>query len=206
MKKRYKILLILIVLSVLALAIFFVVKSFFPQTKNEIKILETIENFEYNLDERDTALFKEEYNILKKELEKDEINYENYASSLAKLFIIDLYTINNKVNKYDVGGYEYVHPSIEENYIINISDTLYKYTALEDTSDLPEISEINVTNIENSTFNVSDVEYESFVVTIDAGYKKELGYETKSIITIIKEENKLYVVKLESGDDNEDIN
>ena len=54
---------------------------------------------------------KTEFDVLKANLESDTIDEEAYALSIAKLFIIDLYTMNNKINKYDIGGIEYVYPS-----------------------------------------------------------------------------------------------
>ena len=35
--------------------------------------------------------------------------------------------MNNKINKYDIGGIEYVYPSGVDNYKLKLTDTLYKY-------------------------------------------------------------------------------
>ena len=60
---------------------------------------------------------KENFKELDKILSEETINYEKYAQVLSKLFIIDLYTIDNKKNMYDVGSLEYVYD--KENFKIN---------------------------------------------------------------------------------------
>ena len=63
------------------------------------KNLNTIEGYNITLDDQDSELYKELYNELKKNLEGKEINYKEYAKSVAKMYIVDLYSINNKLNK-----------------------------------------------------------------------------------------------------------
>ena len=47
--------------------------------------------FDYTLDKDNTNLMKENFKELKDILANDNINYEDYAKTLAKLFIVDLY-------------------------------------------------------------------------------------------------------------------
>lgn len=77
----------------------------------EVKKLDEISGYNYILQDNDTEIFKKYFNELDKVLTEKEINYEEYAKNIASLFIIDLYTINNKVNKYDIGGADYIEPT-----------------------------------------------------------------------------------------------
>ena len=156
------------------------------------------------MDDRDTELMKNTYNELKTVLSSDEIDYEKYAEILSKLFVIDLFTMDNKVNRYDVGSTEYVYPDSVDNFKTNVEDTIYK--SMENNSDgkrkqdLPEVSSIDNTSVETSTFTIGEEEHESFVVNINWSYVSDLGYDDNAIITLIELNEKLYVVEYVTGE------
>lgn len=163
------------------------------------KPLETIKGFDYKLEKRDNSLYKNEFLKLKEILEKENIDYEKYAESIAKLFIIDLYTLDNKVNKYDVGGTEFVHPDILENYKVNVEDTIYKY--LEDNinenreQELPVVSKINSVKLKDISYQLKDENVDAYEVSISWDYKKDLDYDKQGTIIIVKKDNYLYIVE-----------
>lgn len=161
---------------------------------------QTIEGYGISVDDLDSDLYREEYEILKKNLLSDSINYEDYAKSVAKMFIIDLYTIKNKINKYDVGGCEFVLPNFVENYKINVTDTIYKYVAdnsLNDrTQNLPVVNEISIESMEKKTYDIKDDKsYEAYKFSIVWGYSTDLGYETKGEVIVILKDDKMYIVE-----------
>ena len=191
MKKKYKILLtiliILIIIIVAAIIVFKVFKG--SSTAEPVKVVDSIDNFDYTLDDRDTELMKKTYNELKDILTASDIDYEKYAQALAKLFVIDLFTMDNKVNRYDVGSTEYVYPDSVENFKTNVEDTIYK--TMENNSNgkrkqkLPEVSAIDESNVETSTFTIGEDEYESYIVKLSWSYEKDLGYDKNATITLI---------------------
>lgn len=157
--------------------------------------------FDYTLDKDNTNLMKENFKELKDILANDNINYEDYAKTLAKLFIIDLYTIDNKKSMYDVGSLEYVYD--KENFKTRCQNTLYR--GLNDKStrknnEYPIVESINIDSFENGEFPYNDNKYESYEITLSWDYKKDLGYDKKGKVTIIKIEDKLYVVSYEGGE------
>jgi len=190
------IIIILIVIVVVLIAIKIVGSN--KNKTEEVKVVDSISQYGYTLDERDTALMKEVYNELKSILNSEEIDNEAYAKTLAKLFIIDLYTMDNKINKYDVGSAEYVYPDNLENYKLNVEDTLYK--SLIDNSngkrkqELPIVSKVDIINIEESTYKVSDSELSSYVIDASWEYEHDLGYDSKARLVFAKKDNKYYLV------------
>ena len=206
MKKKYKILLIVIIILIVLIVASIIVLNVFNNSSpaEPVKVVDSIDEFGYSLDDRDTELMKSTYNELKNVLTQDEINYEDYAEVLAKLFVIDLFTMDNKVNRYDVGSTEYVYPDSVDNFKTNVEDTIYK--TMENNSDgkrrqnLPEVSSIDDTSVETSTFEIDETTYDSYVVSLNWSYETNLGYDEFATITLIELDNKLYVVEYVTGE------
>ena len=173
---------------------------FFGTEKIEpVKNISLIEEYGYNLKSNATELMKTEFDVLKANLESDTIDEEAYALSIAKLFIIDLYTMNNKINKYDIGGIEYVYPSGVDNYKLKLTDTLYKYLEENSTGkreqELPEVVSINIENIEEIEYELEKIKYPGYKVTLKWDYLKDLEYDTTGKVIVIKKDNKYYIGK-----------
>lgn len=180
---------------------FFVYQMFFKATKEatETKILDTIKNYNYNLEDRDNTLYKNEFNSLKTNLTSDSINYDDYAKSIAKLYIIDLYTLDNKLNKYDVGSKEFIYHKALDNYILKVEDTLYKYiednTYNQRNQDLPTVKSIIITNFQTSTYTLDNTTYDSYEITLSWEYEKTNTYDKTAKVIVIKEADKLSIVE-----------
>lgn len=206
MKKKYKVILIIIIILIVLLVASLVAVKLLSKSDNKdaVKVVDSIDEFGYTLDDRDTELMKNTYNELKNVLSADEINYEEYAKKLAELFVIDLFTMDNKVNRYDVGSTEYVYLDNVDNFKTNVEDTIYK--SMENNSDgkrrqdLPEVSSITNSSVEGSTFLFGEDEYDSYVVSITWDYVDDLGYDDNATITLIELDNKLYVVEYVTGE------
>lgn len=209
MKKKYKYPLLLLILVIIIIVGLILFKLFFAkdEVKNNVKVIDSIVDFSYTLDERDTKLMKDTYEELKNILKEREIDYDEYAKVLAKLFVIDLFTMDNKINKYDVACLEYVYPDNLENFKTNVEDTIYKL--MEDntygkrTEKLSIVNNVEITNEEESTFKINEEEVPSYVVTLNWTYDKDLGYDKNAKITMIRKDKKLYVVEYKAGAVNE---
>ena len=207
MKKKYKRILIIILIVVLLAIISFVIYKILLNNKTEeevVNVVDSISEYGYNLDDRDTELMKSTYEELKNILNSDEIDYELYASALARLFVIDLFTMDNKINKYDVGSTEYVYPDALENFKLNVEDTLYKH--MENNSsgkrkqELPEVSSIEVLSTETGEYTIEENSFDSYIVNLSWQYVSDLGYDNNALITLINLDDKLYVVEYEVGE------
>lgn len=159
---------------------------------------DTIKGYDYTLKSNATKLYEDEFKTLKANLEGN-INYDEYAVSIAKLFIIDLYTINNKINKYDTGGVSFVYPDGRNNYKLNVQDTIYKY--VEDNTDgkrtqnLPEVSSVIVKDSKKDTYKIGNNSFEAYKINLEWSYVQDLGYDKTGEIILIKKDKNIYVVE-----------
>lgn len=202
MGKGYKTAAVIII--ILALSIFgvYIYSRFhIKKTKKEgfSVVVDKISKYNYTLDERDSKLMQSKFKELKKVLSNEEINYSEYASLLAQMYIIDLYDLENKINKYDVPCLEYIFSGEHDKFKKMIKNEFY--SQLEDNSnndrkqELPTITSIKVTNIEESSYNTGKVTYKGYLVKLEWEYDKDLGFDKKSELMLARNENKLYVVK-----------
>lgn len=204
MRKRYKRPLFIFAILIILIMALMVYKQFNKnEGPSEIKVVDSIENFSYTLDARDTNLMKENYEELKSVLKEKDINYEDYALVVTKLFVIDLFTIDNKLNKYDVGGTEYIYPSALDNFKLNVQNTLYK--KLESNKEKrkqkwPIVKSILNSDVTSDKYTINDQEKDCYVVSLTWDYEENLGYDDKAKITLIKEKDTLYIVEYKSGD------
>lgn len=159
---------------------------------------DTIKGYDYTLKSNATKLYENEFKALKANLEGD-INYDEYAVSVAKLFVIDLYTINNKINKYDTGGASFVYPDGRDNYKLNVQDTIYKYvednTNGKRTQNLPEVSSVIVKDSKKDTYKIGDNSFEAYKINLEWSYVQDLGYDKTGEIILIKKDKNIYVVE-----------
>lgn len=198
MRNRFKIILSIIIVLILLFLIVLVSLSFKSENINvQHKVLDRIDEYNYTLKDRDTDVMKSVFENLRNTLSEKNINEELYAEYLSELFIIDLFTLNNKDNKYDVGGKEYILPEVLNNYILNVENTLYKYIVdinSDAREELPIVKNIEKDNIEEYSYTYNDLEYDGYKVNLTWEYEKDLGYSKNGEIILIKKDNKLYVV------------
>ena len=196
-KMAIEILLAIILVVVLGVKVYF---DFFNEQDTQV-VLEkkAIAKYGYKLEDRDTTLYEENYNELEKVLSEEEIDYDAYAELIAKLFIIDYYTLNNKLTSTDIGGLEFIHPDLFENFKINAGDTVYKYVEnnlySDRTQELPTVTGVTIIEKRNEKYTYNDIDYDSYVFDLSWEYDKDLEYQSNMTLTIIKVDNMLYVVK-----------
>ena len=162
-------------------------------------VVDKISKYGYTLDERDSKLMREKFKELKSVLKEKEIDSEKYASLLAQMYILDLYDLENKVNKYDVPCLEYILEQEHDKFKKMIQNEFY--SQLKDNSngdrkqELPTIKSINVTEVTETTYKAGDVTYGGYLVKLEWEYDKDLGFDKKSEIIVAKVNNQLYVIK-----------
>ena len=199
--KKIMLLTLVILLIILALVVYF---KFFKKEKKEIKenkVVDTIKNYDYHLKEEDSKLTSTLFNELDKVLSKEEIDEEKYAKLISQLFVIDFYTLNNKLSNTDIGGIQYIHPDIKDNFTLKAENTVYKYVKSNiygnRRQELPIV--INTTIEDIKTINYTSKSHNdnnSYQIKMNVEYQKDLKYPTKIELKLIHKDKKLYIIEV----------
>ena len=197
-KKKNAILIAVIVIVVLALlgvGIFFgwkyLKKGKGPGNPVEVKILDSIDEYGYQVSDKDSKYFKSEFDILKKILLDKPVDEEKYVTQVAKLFVIDLYTMDTKINKYDIGGNEFIHSDKKEMFEQKVIDSLYA-SMLDNTygdrkQNLPEVKEVKVVSTDKTTYKMDKENVDAYIVKMEITYVKNYDYDTQASVVLVKE-------------------
>lgn len=196
----------ILILVVLFVILFICLKDIFSSLKNngakELVILDTIKGYDYELNENDSKYFTELFSELKTNLESKNVDEEKYAESISKLFVIDFLSLEGAVNKNDVGGVQFVYESYQESFIKKAKDTIYRYVENniygKRTQELPNVVEVNVTNLENIIYEgTKEKDKKAYKVTLEVIYEKDLGYQKEVNLTLIHNDKKLEIAEME---------
>lgn len=199
-KLFYFVMISLILIVIIVIGVKFTFEFLVKDDKNVVtkKELDSLELYGYTLDDYDSALYKEYFNDLKSTLNSEEVNYEDYAKEIVKLFVSDFYTLDNKLTSSDIGGVEFIPSDMVENFKMHAGDTMYNHVKTniygDRVQELPIVKRVDVTNLESITYTYKDKEYSGYKVSASWEYQEDLGYKNSEIFTLIKDNNKLYIV------------
>lgn len=162
-----------------------------PKNIVEIKELDNLSDYNYKLTDKDSEYYKSEFEVLKEIVNASEIDEEKYATQVARMFVIDLYTLSTKVNKYDIGGIEYYHDTKKSMFEQKVMDTLYS-TMLDDTYGdreqvLPEVKEVETVSVEKTKYLMGEEAVDGYLVKLNITYVSDMGYDTKASVVVCKE-------------------
>lgn len=195
-RAKKKAILIFILIVIVGIGIFLGYKYIFknddPKKVVEVKELDNLTEYGYILTDKDSKYFETEYEVLKKILTSSTVDEKEYATQVAKMFTIDLYTMSTKINKYDVGGLEYYYADKKSMFEKKVMDTLYS-TLLDDTYGdrdqiLPEVTNVEVVSTEDTTYMLGENEVKGYLVKIKITYDSDMGYDDEASLVVCKED------------------
>lgn len=195
--KGILLIIILFVIAGLVLYGYGYIKRNKGEVVNSTNVFDSIEKYGYTLNDNVTAYYKKEFDEL-----KNIDNDKDIATQVAKLFVIDLYSINYKINKYEVTSMQYFYSDKRDMHRQKVLDTIYKY--VEDNSygdrnqDLPEVSEVIVKDEKEDKYKMGNEKKDAYVVTLGISYVKDLGYDKLAEVTLVKDGNNFSVVSYDS--------
>ena len=205
-KKKIDFLVIAVVILIVAAIGFFVYKRFFvsEKTPTTVKVVDKIDDYGYELEEDATNVYKDLYENLRDLLQKEEFDEKEYASLVSRLLVADFYNLDNKISKNDIGGVQFIRSDQQKNFILEASETVYKYIEHNvygnRTQELPIVSDIETLDIKETTYKYKDInEEKAYKVTVNVSYEKDLDYPSEVVVVLIhNSENpkKLEVIKM----------
>lgn len=171
-----------------------------------VSIVNEIEGYDYSLTDSDSEYVVELFHELEGVLlnvDNNDYNEEDYVTLIAKIFIADFFTLDNKFSNVDIGGIDYVDPLIKENFSLKVSDTLYKYIELDwgGASDqvLPVVKDVEVLSINTEYISYNDDLYYDdygYIVEISWTYVEDLGYQDSAILKFVHNDHKIDLVEI----------
>lgn len=197
------IVLVLIAINIIVIMSYFI---YINEDSNQHKtdgtqVVDQIDTYGYVLDNNKNDYYKSCFEELKVVLNKDEINYEEYAKVISKLFISDLYTLSNKVSSSDIGGIEFVYEDFRKDFLSIAKTTLYNSVKSnlygEREQELPTVTNVVINEVVKTTFKYGSINFEdAYLVKTSLEYDKDLGYQKSIEIVLVENEEKLLVVKV----------
>ena len=161
LKKKVKgIIIAIIIIVLLGVCAFLAKKMFFEKTEvQENKVLKTIDKYGYTLKDNKTSKYKKMFEELTEILAKEDIDEEAYVKKITEMFIYDFYSLDDKVSKTDIGGIEFVHKDVLNNFLVTAEDTYYKYVESNIYKNrnqrLPEVGDITIESVQNDSYTIA---------------------------------------------------
>ena len=204
-KKAKRLILILLVIIVILLGILFISDKVYNKGKTkEVKIVNKIDKYGYNLKDTKTKKYHKLFNELKKILSAKEVDEEEYLKKISEMFIYDYYSLNDKTAKTDIGGVDFVYSGALENFLLKSEDTYYKYVESNiygnRNQSLPTVKDIEIKNVSQEVFAYGDkTDEKAYIVEVTWNYTDEefSKYQTSAKLIFIHDGNKLSLVELQ---------
>lgn len=197
----------LYVLFILIVIAFIVYYLFFTDGKkktSKVKVLNEIKEYGYKLNDSKNDVYKKLFSDLKSTLKKEEVDEEEYVKIISKMFIVDFYSLDDKLAKTDVGGTDFVHSDAMVDFLEKAQDTMYKYVESniygDRTQSLPSVSDVEIKSVEQEAFTYKEnVDDKAYVVDVSWKYtdtSSSNGYQDSATLVFVHEDKKLSLVEL----------
>ena len=202
LKKKVKVILIIAIILISTGLGFLAYESVKPKAVKTATVENEIEEYGYTLKSTRNDRYKEAFQELKDILSKKDVDEEAYVEQISKMFIMDFYTLNDKLANTDVGGIDFVHTNAKTNFLEKAEDTVYKYVENDiygnRDQQLPEVTEVTVEKVENIEYTIGTdfTDDNAYQVEVSLKYKEDMDYPTKATLIFVHEDNKLSLVEI----------
>ncbi len=172
------------------------------KVKQVVKIEEKIEGYNYELAENETEYYKGLFKNLKSVLSADEVDEEKYASLVSQMFLADFFNLDNKLNKNDVGGVQFVHENFRDDFSKLAKESVYRYVESdlykERKQELPVVKEVSVLNVETLewTYLETQVDKEAYQIDLKITYEEDMGYQEDATLVLVHNDDRLDIIKM----------
>lgn len=202
MKKKVKITLIIILCLIVLGGAFACYTVFSKETEvKEVKVEKEIKEYGYVLKDSKSKKYKELFYKLADVLEEDPVNEEKYVKLISRMFLLDFYSLDEKLAKTDVGGVDFIHSAAVTDFLEEAEDTVYKYIESDlynqRKQELPTVSDVKIESVEQEEFAYGEeVDDKAYVVKATLTYKgDDMGYPTEATLKFVHEKSKISLVE-----------
>lgn len=204
LKKKVIVFIIIFILIILSLVSVFVYKSMHQKNSSTVKVVEKIEDYGYYLEDDQPKIYKELFKELVTVLKNEKVDYDKYASLISRMAVIDFYNLDNKVSKNDVGATQFIREKNKQNFVLQASETVYKYIEQniygDRNQELPIVKTVNVINQKQEAYkykNISDDK--AYTLKVGLEYEKDLGYPKEVTVKLLHDGKKLVIYEMNSN-------
>lgn len=199
--KRFLIILLIVIVAAVGGFVFYEMTNTSKVTIKKATVLNEIKEYGYTLKSNKSKAYKKEFANLATILNSDSVDEETYLKSITKLFILDFYTLSDKVANTDVGGVDFIHTDAKTNFLEKAEDTIYKYVENNmyggRRQSLPTVRDVTVEDIQNVSFTLNqETDTNAYQVTVSWTYTEENDYQNKATLTFAHEGKKLSLVEM----------
>ena len=199
--KRFLIILLIVIVAAVGGFVFYEMTNTSKVTIKKATVLNEIKEYGYTLKSNKSKAYKKEFANLATILNSDSVDEEAYLKSITKLFILDFYTLSDKVANTDVGGVDFIHTDARTNFLEKAEDTIYKYVENNmyggRSQTLPTVKAVTIEDIQNVSFTLNkETDTKAYQVTVSWTYTEENDYQNKATLTFAHEGKKLSLVEM----------
>ena len=202
LKKKVKVILVIAILLIVAGLGFIAYESVKPKAVRKATVENEIKEYGYTLKSTRNDRYKEMFQELQDILSKENVDEKAYLEQISKMFIMDFYTLDDKLANTDVGGIDFVHTNAKTNFLEKSEDTVYKYVENDIYGNrdqkLPEVTDVTIESTENIEYTIGTdfTDDNAYQVEVSLKYKEDMDYPTKATLIFVHEDNKLSLVEV----------
>lgn len=201
LQKVTKFIIVIGIIIILIIGGIFIFKLFSKEEplQEEKKVIDNI--LDYTLDDNETDYYKNLFSQLKQILNESDVNEEEYAKIVAQLFVADFFNLDNKINKNDIGGTQFVYKDSQNDFEKLARDTIYNHienNIYDDRNqELPIVHSVTVENIIQKKYEYNDqLDNKAYYIDLLIKYEKDLDYQDEASLVIIHNNDKLEIAEM----------
>ena len=205
-KKVRRFLLVVLIIALIVVCAFLAKNMFFDkQEVKETKVLKTIEKYGYTLKDNKTKKYKKMFEELNEVLTEDPVDEEDYVKKITEMFIYDFYSLEDKASKTDIGGVDFVHKDVLQNFLIAAEDTYYKYVESNIYNNrqqrLPVVDDITIESVNQDSYTIAGgaTDDKAFFVKVNWDYTDSSfdSYQKSAELVFVHNDVRLDLVELQ---------
>ena len=200
LKKKVIVILVLLIILVLGTIGFLVYKNWPKQEASPavVKVVDEIPEYGYTLNENAPKVYKDLFKKLIDVLKEENVDYDEYARLISQMAVIDFYNLDNKSSKNDIGGVQFIREENVDNFILEASETVYKYVEqnLDGTrkQKLPIVTSSEVKELKNEKYKYKKIQDDkAYTVKVTLDYQDDLGYPKEVTVKLLHNDKKLEI-------------